>query len=155
MQISADTIVLPAGAGTVIDVLGAPAVYKASHESTGGRFSIFEQAIPAGYGVPPHRHAAEDEAMYVLEGDIEIDGDAGAHRGGAGGFVFLPRGRFHSFRNAGPAPARALVICTPGAALERCFREFEAAGRRGALAPAALAAIAAGHGVEIAPPPAA
>lgn len=155
MHTSPDTIVLAAGAGSAVDVLGAPAVYKANSASTGGRFSIFEQAIPAGYAVPLHRHAAEDEAMYVLEGEIAIDGDAGAHRVAAGGFVFLPRGRFHSFRNAGATPARALVICTPGAALERCFREFEAAGRRGALAPEALTAIAAGYGVEIAPPPSA
>lgn len=153
MQTPANTIVLAPGAGDVVDVLGAPAIYKARAESTGGRLSIFEQAIPAGYGVPPHRHAAEDEAMYVLEGEIDLDGEDGACRVGAGAFVFLPRGRFHSFRNAGPAPARALVICTPGAALERCFKEFAAAGARGALAPEALTAIAAGHGVEIAPPP--
>ncbi|MBL8662888.1 MAG: cupin domain-containing protein [Candidatus Odyssella sp.] len=153
MQIPKETIVLAAGAGPVVDVLGAPAVYKATSADTGGRFSVFEQSIPVGYGVPPHRHEAEDEAMYVLAGDIAIDGEAGAHRIGAGGFVFLPRGRFHSFRNAGGTPARALVICTPGAALERCFEAFAAAGARGALAPEMLTAIAAGHGVEIARPP--
>ena len=149
-----NAIVLAAGAGAVVDVLGAPATYKARHDHTGGQCSIFELAIPVGYGVPLHRHAAEDEAMYVLEGEIAIDGDAGAHRVGAGGFVFLPRGGYHTFRNAGPVPARALVVCTPGAALERCFKEFESAGREGPLAPEALTAIAASHGVEIAPPPA-
>src|SRR5262249_26329510 len=106
MQTSPNAIILTAGAGDVVDVLGAPATYKASAECTGGRFSVFEQAIPAGYSVPLHRHAAEDEAMYVLEGEIALEGEAGTHCLGAGGFVFLPRGHFHGFRNAGSAPAR-------------------------------------------------
>jgi mannose-6-phosphate isomerase-like protein (cupin superfamily) len=154
MHRTPETIVLAPGAGAVVDVLGSPATYKVHHAETGGRFCLFEQAVPPGYAVPLHRHEHEDEAMYVLEGEIAFDGEDGAHRLGPGGFVFLPRGRFHTFRNAGSAPARALVINTPGDQLERMFASFVAAGRGGAPSPETLTAIAARHGVEIAPPPA-
>jgi quercetin dioxygenase-like cupin family protein len=144
---------LPAGAGETVDVLGARTVYKATHADTGGQFSLFEQTVPPGYAAPLHRHADEDEAFYLLEGEITLEGEGGARRAGPGSFVFLPRGSFHAFHNDTASVARLLVICTPGAALERCFAGFDAAARRGELSPPALVAIAAGHGVEIIPPP--
>ncbi|MGH9454238.1 MAG: cupin domain-containing protein [Terriglobia bacterium] len=43
---------------------------KATGESTGGAFGLIEQLIPAGFATPYHVHHAEDEAFYVLEGQL-------------------------------------------------------------------------------------
>jgi uncharacterized cupin superfamily protein len=138
------------GEGRMLDVLGAPALFKARAADTGGRFTVMEQAVPPGYGVPLHRHADEDEALYVLAGEIVVDDGSGPRRAGPGAFLFSPRGRFHTFRNEGTDPARLLVICSSGARLEACFAEFDAAARGSGLAPDAIGAIAARHGIEVA-----
>ncbi|MGD9537226.1 MAG: cupin domain-containing protein [Alphaproteobacteria bacterium] len=145
-------VLIGAGEGGSVNVLGAAATYKATHAQTAGQYSLFEQDIPVGYGAPMHRHDTEDEAFYVLEGEIVLESETGTWRAGRGSFAYFPRGSLHGFRNESGLPARALVICTPGAKLERCFKAFEAAGRRGDLVPAALGVIAASHGVEIVPP---
>jgi hypothetical protein len=77
-------------------------------------------------------------------------------RFGAGSFFFGPRGRQHSFRNESSVEARMLVICAPGAGIERMFTDIDAAGRRSGGAPPLeeIFAIAARAGVAIAPPPA-
>ncbi len=145
-------VLVEAGGGAKIDVLGGVATYKATHAATDGQYSLFEQEMPPGYGVPLHRHDAEDEAFYVLEGEIVLEGDGGTRRAGPGSFAYFPRGSRHAFRNESGKPARTLVICTPGERLERCFRDFEAVGRRGGLSPVSIMAIAGAHGVEIVPP---
>lgn len=66
--------------------------------------------------------------------------------GTAGQLVFKPRGEWHTFWNAGNAPARILEIISP-AGLEQAFREMHALGE--ALDPTAMAEIAARYGVEV------
>src|SRR5207253_8005012 len=39
---------------------------------TGGRFTVFEQTTPAGWGPPRHVHANEDEIVYVLDGTYDV-----------------------------------------------------------------------------------
>ncbi len=143
------------GSGRTLDVLGAPYVIKASSAETGDRFCCIEGTIPAGTGVPPHTHANEDEAFYVLAGTItfEIAGDNPV-RLGPGSFVYGPRGRQHAFRNETGAEARMLVYCSPGAGMESMFTDIDAAARQsgGMLAGDVIGAIAARYGVTIAPP---
>ena len=143
------------GSGRTLDVLGAPYVIKASAAETGGGLCCIECEVPAGSGVPPHTHANEDEAFYVLAGTItfEIAGE-GLARLGPGSFVYGPRGRQHAFRNETDAGARMLVTCSPGAAMEQMFTDIDAAARQsgGRLAGEAIGAIAARYGVVIAPP---
>lgn len=146
------TLLVPAGQGMSLNVLGAAAVYKARSSDTGGRFTVFEQDMPPGYGVPSHRHADEDECFFILEGEVVVEDDAGAHRATVGDFVLFPRGTVHGFRNETTLPARALVICTPGRKLQECFTEFDRAARKAPLEPAQIGAIAAGHGIEIKAP---
>jgi mannose-6-phosphate isomerase-like protein (cupin superfamily) len=143
-----------AGDSLAIDALGAPHVFKAASAETGNSFCCMEARIPPGYGVPPHTHTREDEAFYVLAGEITFDsGDRPAPlRLGAGSFLFAPRGVAHSFRNEGRVDAHILVLCLPGAGMERMFIEMDAAGRRNGEAPAMdeVIAIAARAGVVIA-----
>ena len=62
---------------------------------------------------PLHRHLADDEAWYVLEGRL------GFIRGGerleapAGSAVLAARGVPHTFWNAGGGRARYLIVMTP------------------------------------------
>jgi mannose-6-phosphate isomerase-like protein (cupin superfamily) len=146
------------GEGHVLNVLGAPYVLKATSAETGNRFCCIECTVPPGSGVPPHTHEHEDEAFYVLAGEIILDSaDRPAPlRFGTGSFFFGPRGCRHAFRNEGSADARMLVFCTPGAGIERMFTDMDAAGRRSRGAPPMeeIVAIAARAGVAIAPPPA-
>jgi quercetin dioxygenase-like cupin family protein len=147
-----------AGEGPALDVLGAPYVFKATSAETENRFCCIECTVPPGSGVPPHTHTHEDEAFYVLAGEITLDSadlDRPA-RLRPGAFFLAPRGRQHAFRNEGSEPARMLVVCTPGAGIERMFREMDAAGRRSPGAPPAMPeifSIAARAGVDIAREP--
>jgi quercetin dioxygenase-like cupin family protein len=146
-----------AGDGPALDVLGSTYVLKATSAETGNRFCSIECTIPPGAGAPPHTHTHEDEAFYVLEGEIVLESadQAAPLRLGPGSFFFGPRGRQHGFRNEGSVAARLLVFAAPGAGLERMFSEMDAAGRRSGGTPPMeeIVAIAARAGVAIAQPP--
>lgn len=146
------------GEGPAINVLGNTYIFKATSEETGNRFCCLESAVAPGTGVPPHTHTLEDEAFYVLSGEVVIESAdlAAPRRLGPGSFFFGPRGIQHSFRNESPSEVRMLVFCTPGAGMEKMFTEMDAVGRRAAGAPPMdeILAIASRAGVAIAPPPA-
>ena len=62
---------------------------------------------------PLHRHLADDEAWYVLDGTLGfIRGDERLEAP-AGAAVLVPRGVAHTFWNAGPAQARYVIVMTP------------------------------------------
>jgi quercetin dioxygenase-like cupin family protein len=108
-------------AGSILNVLGVTHISKATGAETAGSFSLWEDVVPPGAGAPPHTHTREDEAFYVLTGEIqlEFEGESAAHRVGPGGFFFGARHRRHAYRNVGERPARVLVLCTPSCGLER------------------------------------
>lgn len=153
-EIAAMSVARAKGEGSVLNVLGAAYVIKASAAETSNAFLCIESEVPPGSGVPPHTHTHEDEVFYVLEGEIVFEGaDLTAPlRLGAGGFFFAPRGRLHAFRNEGEVMARKLVLVMPGTGLEKMFREIDAACRRGGDAPSLeeLTNIAGRAGVLIA-----
>jgi mannose-6-phosphate isomerase-like protein (cupin superfamily) len=75
-------------------------------------FSIIE--IVAGRELEAHVHDSEDDAFYILEGEMTfMFGDAEA-RAGPGAFVLVPPGVEHGFRNDGDSPVRMLNIHAPG-----------------------------------------
>jgi quercetin dioxygenase-like cupin family protein len=144
------------GTGPTLDVLGVTHSYKAMANDTGRQFSVWESIVPPGFGAPAHTHTCEDEAFYVLSGEVlaEVEGTPDPLRLGAGAFLFAPRYRRHGYRNVGTDTARLLVFAMPGAGLDRMFDAFEEAGKRSGNMPAieTIAAIAAQHGVVIHPP---
>ena len=103
--------------------------------------------------MPPHVHEHEDEAFYVLSGEIQVefDGEPASRRIGAGGFFFGARRRRHSYRNVSSEPARVLVLCTPSRGLDRMFVELEAATAGGIPEIGELASITAKYVVKIEP----
>ena len=141
------------GTGPTLDVLGVAHVYKAMASETGQRFSVWESIVPPGAGAPAHTHTREDEAFYVLRGEvlIELEGAAEPLRLGAGGFLFAPRNRRHGYRNSGTVAAHLLVFAMPGGGLDRMFAAFDAAGKRSARMPDidTIAELAAQCGVLI------
>ncbi|MBB4372324.1 quercetin dioxygenase-like cupin family protein [Bradyrhizobium sp. cir1] len=139
--------------GPMLDVLGVTHSYKAMASETGQQFSVWESIVPPGCGAPAHTHTREDEAFYVLSGEVlvEVEGAADPLRLGPGAFLFAPRHRRHGYRNVGTDTARLLVFAMPGAGLDRMFATFDELGKRGGQVPPiqTIAAIAEQHGVII------
>lgn len=136
------------------DVLGATHLYKLLPAESAGALAVFEALIEPGVGAPPHRHADEDEAFYVVSGTVVATlGDGAPQRLEAGSFFLAPRGVPHSFHNDSAAPATLLVIASPGAGLVRMFGAIDEAARStGMPAIDEVMTICAEHGVTILPP---
>lgn len=75
----------------------------------------FEAYEPPGGGPPLHIHHREEEFFFVLEGEITFFVGGRMTKAGVGGTAFVPRGVPHCFKNCSDAPARVLVLFTPGA----------------------------------------
>jgi quercetin dioxygenase-like cupin family protein len=156
-KVTAKPFVRDPAAGSTFNVLGVTHIYKATATETGGSFSLWEAVVPPGAGAPPHTHDREDEAFYVLSGELmmEFEGEAAPHRVGPGGFFFGARGRRHAFRNVGDRPARVLILSAPSCGLDQMFAELDAATAKGMPDIGKLVGIAAKYGVTIEPPPSA
>jgi quercetin dioxygenase-like cupin family protein len=117
-------VIVRSGEGESIEgPAGGPLTFKVRGEQTDGALAAFENVIAPGDGPPLHVHANEDEAWYVLEGELRFRLGAETASAPAGSFVFVPRGTPHCFQNAGEKPARILVLFTP-AGMERFFDRF-------------------------------
>lgn len=97
-------------------------------EETGGAYTVLDMVVgpgPVGVTPPAHRHAFA-ETFYVLEGVLggQIEGEP--FEAPVGTAVDVAGGLAHAWWNAGSAPVRTLVICTPGG-FERYFEELAAA----------------------------
>jgi quercetin dioxygenase-like cupin family protein len=100
---------------------GALMTLKARSGSTGGALGLVEARFPADFGPPLHVHHREDEALYVLDGQLRCRNGDQEFTAGPGELVFGPRELPHTFK-AGPGGARALVLMLP-AGLEQMFQE--------------------------------
>jgi len=131
---------------------------KLVSEDTDGAFTLFEVTAAPQSPQLPHMHHREDEIYYVLEGQFEFVDDGRTFTAGVGSMVYLAKDRFHSHRNPGDLPAKALVFFRP-AGIEKFIAEAgKPAERPFALPPppdeadiARLLAVAPRHGFE-APP---
>jgi len=137
-------------------MLNSLLVERATATDTGGAFTLHEQWITAAGNPPPHVHADQDEAFFVLEGQIEVTVGGDSSVVPAGGFAFGPRGVPHTYA-VPEGTAHLLVIATPGG-IEDFFRELgEPAGafelpEPTAPDPQVVTSIAARHGITILPP---
>jgi mannose-6-phosphate isomerase-like protein (cupin superfamily) len=131
---------------------------KATADLTGGAYGLIESWIAPGFSPPLHVHHREDEAFWVLEGEVSMRCGDRTFRAAAGSFVFLPREVPHTFVVEGDAPARMLTLLTPGGGEQF----FVAAGRpaeHDGLPPAgppdieALKRVGAQYGSDIVGPP--
>lgn len=149
-----EPLLLAAGGGRIVHLLGDEMTLKASADQTAGTMGVFECAIPPGApGPPEHVHVSFDEAFYVLEGalPLQVEGETTLLR--TGSFAFVPRGTRHTFSNPSSARIRFLTVCTPGG-----FEGFfvDAAELPPSVAPnfEAINAIALQHdSITVGPPP--
>lgn len=96
-----------------IKSLGALVSILASTVQTGGAWNVFDVLLPTGYEVPLHIHYAEDVAIHVLEGNLEIFWGDERKRAAAGSFFFQPRGLPHGFRVTGTTTAHVWYLTFP------------------------------------------
>ena len=118
---------------------------KASTETTGGQFTLFEE-VPPLVDTPRHVHEREDELFCVLSGEHVFEIGDEEFPAGPGDVVFAPRGVPHAQRRVVAGQGRLLVLTSP-AGFEGFFRELAAAEQAGALGPEAYAAASARYGI--------
>lgn len=90
----------------------------------GGDFTLIESAAPPGGGLPPHSHHAQDEAVYVLEGEYALATGDRKMRLRPGSSAFVPRGMVHALEVVGNGPGRFLAILAPPGPMERFIEEI-------------------------------
>ena len=127
--------------------LGLPTILRATGQTTNGAFGLVEQLMPPGFASPYHTHHLEDEAFYVLEGEMAFVCDGNWTIAGPGTYVFGPRNIPHGFKVQGDVPARMLLLCTPGG-----FAQFVVEMSEPTPAPpdmAKLMALAAKYSIDV------
>lgn len=84
-------------------------------------FAMGTQQLPAGAGIPVHRHFLMDEAFYVLEGSGTFIFEDVRHPIEKGATIFIPKYAWHGFEN----PDRELLLLwvMAPAGLDGFFRE--------------------------------
>jgi len=103
------------GEGEPFDIAGAHLTWKVKGEDSGYAFSVCEQTLTLGEGVPLHSHATP-EVFYVLEGQADffriVEGKGDWIRCEAGSTMIFPPNSLHAFYNRSSEPCRVLGIST-------------------------------------------
>jgi quercetin dioxygenase-like cupin family protein len=110
---TSEAVILGPGEGTQLDVLGDLITLLVSGRQTNGAFTVLSETSPPGGGTPLHTHHNEDEALYVLAGEYEIQCGDQTVRAGPGSFIFAPREIPHKLTNISPGPSTVLGIVSP------------------------------------------
>jgi len=104
---------------------GTHATFVAPGSVTRGEYGLFRWDLPAlegGAGL--HFHRGFSEAFYVLSGTVAFDTGDEELEVSSGGFLYVPPGGRHGFRNTTSEPASMLILFAPGVARERYFEEL-------------------------------
>ncbi len=94
---------------------GGVLTIKATAAETGGSFFMFEDTMEKGKTTPLHLHPNEEEAIYVIEGELLVHVDGQNHRLGRGGMCVAPRGVPHALLVTSET-ARVIALLAPGKA---------------------------------------
>lgn len=115
-------ILIVPGQGRTIAVVGDVYRFLATSDDTNGKYAMWEAIVPPGGGPPPHVHSLEEEAFYVLEGEITFTVNGEKVVASAGMFANMPVGVAHAFKNESNRTAKMLISVAP-AGLEKMFME--------------------------------
>ena len=99
---------------------GSLLIWHVLGAENGGQLTMVETLVRAGGEPPLHVHAREDEAFYVVDGEVLFQRGLERIVAGPGQAVLLPRGIPHGFAVRSNT-ARMLLVLTPGG-LEEAFR---------------------------------
>ena len=117
------TIILGPGEGQIESVLDLRFRFVVEGPDTRNAYAVVEITVAKpGDGAPQHIHKEEDEAFYVLEGEVKILVGDRTIVGTPGTFVHIPNGMVHAYAHAGKTPGRFLVFISP-AGFEQFFKE--------------------------------
>ncbi|MBD2562161.1 MULTISPECIES: cupin domain-containing protein [Nostoc] len=96
--------------------------FLATGKETKQLFSLFNFDVPSGGGPDLHVHGREAESFFILQGELTVQmGDRNNSMVATPGtFIYLPKGRPHSFINNTSTLVRTLSLTTP-AGLENLF----------------------------------
>ena len=104
--------VTTAGTAPAFDAFGLAWRVLAGSADTAGTYNLFEVTMPAGSAFGPWVHA-QDQALYGLDGTVQVLLDGAAADTGLGSFTFVPAGTVTVLR-AGPDGGRLLIFHLPG-----------------------------------------
>jgi mannose-6-phosphate isomerase-like protein (cupin superfamily) len=128
--------------------------FKVTSEQSGGEVAVFEVRMPPGGG-PPMLHRHEPFELYrVRSGELAIylegkHGHVTRTVAGPGAAVPIGSGLEHTVRNESDEDAEAVVVFSPGEAMERFVRAAGELGRGGAPAEDEVMTLARTHGIEV------
>jgi quercetin dioxygenase-like cupin family protein len=94
---------------------GGTHTWKVNSDESDGAFFVFEDELTEGKMTPWHCHRDTDEAIYVLDGAVDVNIDGDLQRVNGGGMWMAPRGVPHAFTVVSQT-ARLLAFQTPGSA---------------------------------------
>jgi quercetin dioxygenase-like cupin family protein len=103
---------LEAGEGEARWWGGGLATIKVTGKQTGDLYSIVEILEPQGAQAPLHVHRKEDEAFYVLEGEMTFHIGEETIEARPGSFVFGPKDVPHTY-TVDSGPAKLLFLLSP------------------------------------------
>ncbi|WP_299816852.1 cupin domain-containing protein [uncultured Roseibium sp.] len=109
---------------------------------------VWHATIPDGTFVPPHIHPTQDEWIYMLEGELDIEFADEQFKAGAGDTVKMPRGIAHGIFNRSGGTATCIFGVSPARELYKLFTELD-----GVSDPAELVRLSALREVNFLPPP--
>ena len=104
--------------------------YLATGASTNGQFGLYRWNMTAGGNGPdPHFHRSISESFYVLTGSVSIYDGRRWIDVEPGGWVHVPEGGLHAFKNAVDEPSSMLLHFAPGAPREDYFERLATLSR--------------------------
>ena len=112
-----------------------------SGADTGGAYSLLEMALAPGMGVPRHTHTQEDEAYFVLAGELEVTVQDKVFVLRAGDTLMAPRDIPHQLRNSGRVENHYLLVFSP-AGFDEFLKATAVPAPEHAVAPTVAPAIA-------------
>ena len=140
-------ILLEGGQGTIHT--GLPThVLKADSKATRGAYSLYEETFPPGHPGPAiHIHHDQEEAFYMIAGELTFLLGDQLITANAGTFVLVPAGWRHGFANRSSEVARVINIHSPRG-FEHYFEQIGKWAASGSNA-SSIRQYAEEHGVEI------
>ena len=110
---SADMSVRGASTETTRFYMGSLMSFLVKSSQTESGLCLLEYRSQPGHEPPPHIHIDQDEAFYMLEGELEVYCMGRVVTARAGEAVFLPRNQAHAWYVMSPT-IRILIMTSPG-----------------------------------------
>jgi mannose-6-phosphate isomerase-like protein (cupin superfamily) len=149
---------LEPGKGESVWSLGGRFTTKLGSPDAENRFALVEAVAFRSTEPPVHIHHREDEAWYVLDGQMTFYIGDEVLRATSGAFVFAPRGIPHTF-TVDVEPTQVLVFASPAGFEQFAIELGEPATDDGRPAdlrvppPEVLGPVAERYGIEVVGPP--